>query len=56
MNLTKLNLSNEEIMDIASLTIEKANRSGFKGFSGYCGQAAIAINDVIFEGEQILFQ
>ncbi|NCQ51552.1 hypothetical protein GW796_06605 [archaeon] len=55
MNLTELNLTDDEIKDIALLTIQKAKREGFLGFAGNCGQAAIAINDVMFNGEQILF-
>ncbi len=55
MNLLKLNLTDDEVKDIALLTIQKANKDGFVGFAGYCGQAAIAINDVLFNGEQTLF-
>ena len=39
--------------DISAILME-AKKLGFNGFGGECGEAAIAINDVIFDGNGVL--
>lgn len=55
MNLLHLFDDNDTLIDCAISIVQEANKNGFHGFSGYCGQAAILINKCLFDNSQILF-
>ena len=60
MNLLELlknnhHLDNDTLIDCSISIIQEANKNGFNGFSGYCGQAAILINECLFDNSQQIF-
>ena len=55
MNLLDLFDDNDTLIDCAISIIQEAKKNGFHGFSGYCGQAAILINQCLFDNSQTLF-
>ncbi len=55
MNLLEIFNNNDDIMDYSIKIIQEANNQGFNGFSGYCGQAALLINECLFNDTQQIF-
>lgn len=55
MNLLDIFYDNDILIDCAISIIQEANKKGFNGFSGYCGQAALLINECLFDNQQQLF-
>lgn len=55
MNLLNEFQDNDTLIDCALSIIQEAKKNGFHGFSGYCGQAAILINQCLFDNSQTLF-
>jgi hypothetical protein len=55
MNLLDCFNDNDTLIDCSISIIQEANRNGFNGFSGYCGQAAILINECLFDNTQQIF-
>ena len=43
------------VMDCSLSIIQEANKNGFFGFSGFCGQAALLINECLFDNNQTIF-
>lgn len=55
MNLLNYFNDNDTLIDCSISIIQEANKNGFNGFSGYCGQAAILINECLFNDTQKIF-
>lgn len=55
MNLVDCFDDNDTLIDCAISIIQEANKLGFNGFSGYCGQAALLINECLFDNSQNIF-
>lgn len=55
MNLLETFQDNDTLIDCAMSIVQEAKKNGFNGFSGYCGQAAILLNQCLFDNSQTLF-
>lgn len=55
MNLLETFNDPDLIIDCSISIIQEANKNGFKGFAGYCGQAATLINECLFDNKQQIF-
>lgn len=55
MNLLEIFTDNDTILDCSVSIIQEARKRGFNGFSGYCAQAAILINECLFDNKQQIF-
>lgn len=54
-NFNQKSFDNDILIDCAISIIQEANKNGFNGFSGYCGQAALLINECLFNNSQQIF-
>lgn len=55
MNLLDCFDNVDVLIDCSTAIIKEANQHGFNGFSGYCGQAALLINECLFDNSQQIF-
>lgn len=55
MNLLEIFKDTDTLIDCSISIIQEAKKKGFNGFSGYCGQAAILINECLFDNQQQYF-
>lgn len=52
MNIVKEFQRVNQIVDVTLDILEDAVKNGFKGFGGYCAQAAVLINECLFDNQQ----
>ena len=52
MNILDYAKDATKIIDVTFDIIEDAAQHGFKGFGGYCAQAAVLINECLFDNQQ----
>lgn len=55
MNLINTFNNPDILMDCTISIIQEAKKNGFKGFAGNCAQAAIIINECLFDNSQTIF-